>query len=111
MHPKEMTALYLISSLTGGGLTHRANVIVSQNAAALINAGLVRYGSGRVAYTLTAAGKKIIDEDTQRLAGLPIRADADRTDLAQLELYGSTQNAAAAGMYGLVMRLTSDVPL
>lgn len=62
MSKPAIQALKLIDGTRCMNLTHRANVLVSRQAATLLRNGLIRYGRGTVAYELTAAGSEMLAE-------------------------------------------------
>lgn len=64
VNEKQIQALNLIRSTRGMNLTHLGNTIVSRQAKSLLDAGLICYGSGRVAYVLTAKGLETLASES-----------------------------------------------
>lgn len=58
---RKVQALKIVKCGMGMGLTHYANTLVSRQAKALLSDGLIAYGSGSLAYTLTRKGEQVLD--------------------------------------------------
>lgn len=68
MPEKQLRALALVDCGTHMRLLHAGNVLVSQNAKALLAKGLIREAPERwIAYELTDAGRRVLDEHRQTI--------------------------------------------